>query len=206
MQIALIILQYSVLIPFIVGIIKFKELSDFLRVIFYLTILSFLTEIFASLSINLYGKNLIVYQIYSIINPIIMYWAWSKMKSYNLIDNRRSILFVIAGIVILFRTIYFNPTVNNFIIYHLVNVFIMLLLGVQYYIAKVLKTNISETLHESPFIVASAFILYALSIIIILSSFPFVSDDTASKIWFVKQLFYLIFNLLISYSFHLNKS
>jgi len=105
--------------------------------------------------------------------------------------------------IMVLSMIYFGFVEDTFYILSSLSVFLGLILALQYYYIKVSLASYSKPLEDSYFIVATGYILFCLSTIIIIACHILYNGYEFLKYtWVLRQMFYLIYNIIIGYAFY----
>ncbi len=193
-------MQFSVLLPILIGIRRWLFLDRFGKFIFYSLSLALVSDILGTVSAYTFKTNFLIYTAYDFLYTVLYGMAWYYLREYDKRDKR--IIQLLTAITLVLMAVFFffgyNMSVNG-----VVSLLFSMTLGLLYYYNKIVKIQIVDSLVESKFVIASASIFFCLSSLIIYVAYNFVPRDQIPYIWTLKQLFYMLFNVLIAISFYL---
>ena len=189
-------MQISVFIPIIVGLINRKRLDQFGIFILFTLLSSLISDTIGTITAFTIQSSVVVQFWYTIGHTILIGVAWHRVREYG----RRARLFILIStlVAMLLIIIFWYLSIDVAVVGY-INLAFSLILGLFYYYSKFFKSNISDFLLEPKFIIASAFILYCLSVMVIFGAVNFVEPNQVPPIWTLKQIFYVIFNIIIAY-------
>ncbi|MDF1696861.1 MAG: hypothetical protein P1U56_13550 [Saprospiraceae bacterium] len=130
---------------------------------------------------------------------------WRKVTVYTPRTKLYVLLFgLLIGFIMLGYAIISSLNMDTFYILSCLSVFAGMTFGLQYYYQIIQLQIYSPPLKDPYFIVASAYILFGLSTIIILAAQPLMYGKSSMQFtWILRQAFYLIYNIIIAYSFYI---
>ena len=204
MQEVLIGFQFSALIPLFVVLIYKPSLNLFFKLLLASIFLSIFFDIIGTSFYLLQKNNLPVYCIYCLLNSILIMFFWQKVPFYSdkIKKQIRGIGYVFIVIIII-TSIYFKFNIDALYINSSLNVFLGLIFALQYYYQKINLSTYTPLLRDPYFVTASAYILFCLSTIIILAAqLHFEGNSFVTSTWILKQVFYLVYNIIIGYAFY----
>lgn len=197
-------LQFSALIPVIVILIYKPNLNLFFRLLLASILLSLFSDLLGNYCVYKYQNSLPVLSIYNYLSAILITLLWQKTPFYpDRIKNQvRYIGYSFLGAMII-TSIVFKFDQEGFYILSCLNIFLGLVLALQYYHQKIILSTYTPLLRDPYFITASSFILLCFSTIIILAAqLHFIGKPFVLHTWVLKQIFYLVYNILIGYAFY----
>lgn len=198
--------MFSVLIPLTTYAIVRPKLDWFFRWLLLLFVLFGIAEIASYITIETIGSNLLVYYISSIIFCIILSLIWYNHPNYSKRSKKGVVYIAIINIVsILVLTLMFNDLAitTKFCINQLTIVYFVY--SIQYFIHTIRNPSERFLLMDPYLIVATAFFVYALSTCSIFVALEMIPDekDLRFQIYLLRQIFYLVFNVIIAYSVYI---
>lgn len=204
MQEAFIGLQFSALIPLLVILIFRPSLNLFFKLLLASVFLSIVCDAIGTTLYFYKTSNFTVYCFYCILNSILIVMLWQKVPFYtHLIRSRIRWMGYIFISTMIIALVYFKFTADGLYTISSLNVFLGLIYALQYYYQKVTYSSQTPLLHDPYFITATAFILFNLSTITILAAqIHFENDPLFHYTWLMRQIFYLIYNIIIGYAFY----
>lgn len=197
-------LQFSALIPIVVTLAYRPRLNLFFKLLLASVFLSIVFDIIGTSLYFMKESNFAVYCLYCILNSILIVFIWQKVPFYSTgIKARIRLLGYVFVAAMVVANIYFKFTKDALYIISSLNVFLGLIYALQYYYQKVTFSTQTPLLSDPYFITATAFILFNLSTITILAAqLLFENDPLFSYTWLLRQIFYLIYNIIIGYAFY----
>ena len=200
MQIIGAVLVYGMIIPICVGILVYKKLDYFAKLILLSIIIALIVEPIAKYYAFVYRNNDLPYFIYDLFHSFILVAAWLQLKEFRK-DGRLTLKVLLLVSLILMILSYLLDL--NGLISSSINLLLGLILGLFYYYKKLMQEEMTESLIEPVFIFSSAYILFCISMLVFYVGYVIVEDADAVKIWAYKQVFFLIYNLILTYGFFL---
>ena len=203
-QIVLIGLIGSVFIPMFV-VIKYRpKLNTFFKFLFASILLSFVFDVIGLYGGLVYRYNMGTYCLYYMINALVITLLWTKVPDYS---TRSKLFAVILGICVflmmLFCLVFYDSFETAYLVISSLSVLLGLILALQYYNHKMRAISYTPIMQDPYFLTASGFIFFCFSSLIIINAQPLLKGTNALKIiWPFRQIFYLLFNIIIAYSFY----
>lgn len=192
-------LVFSPLIPLFIGLLKYKRLTTFFRIILFSLVASIFTDVFAHYWALKYENNLWVYFTYELGHSTLIALAWLQITEYIAVDKK--FIKVALWLTLILVTIsYINWSTS--LLSSAFNILLTLLFGLQYYYAKLFREQITYSLYEPIFLVASAYILYGISVLVFYSAYEMIPRGAIDDLWLYKQFFYLLFNIFLAVGFY----
>lgn len=196
-------LQFTALIPILLFLIYRPSLNMFFKVLLASIFLSLAFDSLATYCSFAFKNNLIVICLYYICNAFLITYMWQRVPFYSEKSKKliRRVGYSICGIMI-FLLIYFKVTTEALYILSCFSVFLGLIFALHYYYQKIQLSSHTPPLRDPYFIAATGYILFCLSTIIILAvQIHYERQSFIPYIWTLRQIFYMIYNLIIAYAF-----
>jgi len=110
------ILSSSILIPAIIAIFRYNQISSVYRPFIYLIWIGCLAEILGAYFAYVYQNNAAVGAIYRLCESLFLLWFFSKLGIFN---NHKSLLYflTLVFIIIWFAEVFFSKSFSNFTFY-----------------------------------------------------------------------------------------
>lgn len=197
--------QVSVLLPLALGLIRFRHLASWQRIVFFLLITIVLTELLATY-IKEYitpTNNLMAYNVYSIVLFVLMNRIYAQKLNWPIMPPTFNILLIVFILLSLANIFFIQPidTYNTNTIVCSYAVFILMAIT---YFYQSLKSASDKAWNETPFFWFNTGVLIYYSAALIL--FLFVnqiivsSQETIEKCWTLNAILYLLLNCFYSIS------
>lgn len=192
-------MQLAVFIPLIVGLQNGKRLDPFGVLIVWGLMLSLLCDGIGTYTDYVYKTSQLVVFFYDIVSLAIIGIAWTKVEDFTKNVKLIILLETAVGIflVCLFEILQLNLVVSY------VSISFTLVFGLHYYYSKIFGEHTSNYILEPKFIIASAYIFFCMSVMVMYTSFHFVNERQFPYIWTLKQVFYVFFNIILAYGLSL---
>ncbi len=197
------VLQLSVFTPILVVLFYRIQLSGFYKILFATLLLSLIFDGIGSIAAR-YGSNIKIYSIYILLHTILFTYLWTCIPFYS---SRIKKYILILGVIFLsciigvFYCCGFNN--NGFYPASILNVLLIISLSLVYYYHKITTINNVALEKDSYFIVASGLLIFGISTIVILGGEHLFDDgENLPYTWFLRQLFYSLYNVIIAYAFY----
>ncbi|MBA4168433.1 MAG: hypothetical protein H0X41_12975 [Chitinophagaceae bacterium] len=91
-----IVFKYSIVLALITGLVRYGKISRTYRPFIYIIIAGFLGELIASLSTLFYHNNILVSNVYSLVECIL--WIW-QFRRWNVSHNKRNVMLLLTGLI-----------------------------------------------------------------------------------------------------------
>jgi len=198
------VLMFSVIIPLIIYALFRPRIDLFFKYLLFLLLLYGLTEIISSVSMNYFDSNLEVYFISGVLECFLLMLIWYHQPSYsNIFKNITLIIGIVIAIsVILLGFLFELSDIISIVL--LQTIFLFFVYSIQYFI-NVIRIPTEKFLLEDPYlIVATGFLVYALSTSTIFAALELIPDEKNLRfqIYLLRQVFFLVFNIIIAYSIY----
>lgn len=197
------ILTFTALIPIVIWNFFGIKTSKFLQSIYFLSILSICSDIIGTVCAFVFNSNLLVFHLYMILQTAMLINVWKYLKIEDVISDRLLNVSIGLSLVIYIFTVLYFGLIHSFTYNSIFNLTIILLLGLIYYYS-LLKNDAEISFTEPKFIVVSAYILYALSSLVLEAFYFYVGPNASLVMLFTRQIFYLLFNLMVAFSFYIH--
>lgn len=201
---AIIVFQFSPLIPIVVYLILKPLLDPFFKVLFASLLLSIFFDFLGNIFIHVYQNNLGVLYCYYLSNAVLITYLWTRTPFYSDKDKKlvRNIGIVLTTLMLAIF-LYIQDPADSLYTASSVSVFLGLIFALHYYYKKISLSTHTPPLKDPYFITATGFILFCLSTIIINVSQIFYEGETSARYtWVLRQAFYMIYNIIIAYAFY----
>jgi len=197
------LLSQSILLPFIIGLIRLRRLDKDYQPFFLLLIIGLLTEVASFITIKLQGTNLVVVNIYVALEWIFIAW---QFRVWGTLRQKKNLYYVLLILPILFWIVE-NLVLGN--INHLVPYFRFLyfLLIVLLSINKInfMITHESRNLFRNPrFLICIGFIVYFVYMIVYFWAYHvslFEKSDISNHIIFLMAYVNAFSNIIYAIAF-----
>ncbi len=195
-------LQFSVVIPLIYGILQWRKLDRFFKLIVVLCGASLLFDLTGNYIRSLGMYNLPVLHTFAVVHVYLMTKIWPPFfKEHGRLYQWTLPFGYILMIALIPCIFIIDPTAFR-IVYMITHLY-SLLFGLLYYLWKTQHIDNHISLHEPKFILASGQIMLALCTCILAgTSFLFQGDDYYT-IWLTRQAFYTMYYACVLYAIHL---
>lgn len=194
------LIQFTPIIPLLLGVLIWKKSSSFIKFQIILIASSLVSDLLGNLSAYYLGNNLYIYYSTILIQVTIFSFSIKHIKPFN-ISKRTIYSLALLHFLACIITIIFLKMESAYVITSLFySAAILLLCFLAIY--NFLKQSTEQLRATNPvFIVICAYILYCMSSFILDAFYFTVKPKDALLLMCTKQIFYLIFNFLISLSF-----
>lgn len=196
-------LQFAAFIPVAVFLIYKPKANGFFKLLLASIFLSILFDIIGYISATIYKDNILAICAYSLLNSVLITFMWQKVSIYSStvksFVKTTGVIFILAMILLF---LYFGKSINSLYLILCLNVLLGFIFALQYYYQKITNSSYSPLMEDPYFVTATAYILMCLSTIIITASqIIFDGHEHLLATWTVRQLFYLIYNIIIAFAF-----
>ncbi len=196
-------LQFSVVIPFIYGIIQWKKIDRFFKLIVVLCGMSLLFDLAGNYIRSLGMYNLPVLHTFAVVHILLLIKIWPPFFKKNGPLYQWTVPLGYFLMIVLFPCIFIIHTTAFHIVYMVTHLY-SLLLGLLYYLWKTQNIGNHINMHEAKFILASGQIMLALCTCILAgTSFLFKGEDYYLN-WITRQTFYTLYYICVLYALYLN--
>ncbi|MEM9544701.1 MAG: hypothetical protein AAGA77_01940 [Bacteroidota bacterium] len=196
-------LQLAALIPILVVLFYKPALNQFFKLLLASILLSLVSDSIGTFCSFYFRNNLFVLCIYPILNAILITTMWQKVPFYDNASKRfvRNLGYLLTSIMI-FELAFKSFTESALYIIGGISILLVLIFALHFYRQKILLSTYTPLLKDPYFITASGYILFSLSTIIILvAQIFYIGDEFLFYTWTMRQIFYLIYNIIIAYAF-----
>lgn len=198
-------LQLSALIPILTYVYFKPKLNVFFKLLLASILLSIVSDSIGTARYLNSKTTIVGYYIYFLLNTVLVAFLWQKIPFYN--SRSKKLVLAIGTLIfflMLFITLKYNFSSNAFYIVASLNLFLGFVYALYYYYQRIANSIYSPISKDPYFYSASAYLLFCLSTIIILTfQRSFDGTNTVYFTWLLRQLFYLFYNLIISYAVYI---
>lgn len=196
-------LKYLMLIPLLVGIIKYRELNLPLKILLYYVIFDIVTTLINEFLWARNINNLYVFNLFKVVEFFIITYVFQLIIKNKRIDYLIKTAYFVYGIVILYTFLYyqaFDEYANHL---NLIESFLFIVFASSYlfYLIK----NEKDILKDPFAWFSSAVLMYFITSFLIYASFHKLAklDKTVfMQVWTVKNLFMYLYFILIAVAFY----
>lgn len=207
MYFVIVIAVFCCLIPFAVGLLCYRNLSETSRIIFYSICLSVFSEVVSIYLAKVYHKNLLWLSIYQLLNFMIYLWFfYSTQKNYR---NTIYLYFVISSSCITYwfveRMFIFGW--NELGYFQIIISLIITALAIQLLLQE-LSIHQQTTTYTPLFYFALAMLIHQIMLGFIYTINLFLEDTSVQlkhAIWLINSVGFVVFYVLIAFGFYKSK-
>jgi hypothetical protein len=195
-QIIRVISPYSIGIVAITALVRFRTVLKTYRPFFYFSIIAFINEVVSTISIKHYGSNTINYNIYTLLEALLVLWQFrnwglqqAKKKLYLIIGAMLTVLWIVEYLII-------HSVREISSIYLICYYFIFIFLSIDQ-MNYVLITERKDVLKNSRFII-STILLISYTYQAILEVFFYIDLKASHAFYHYIILIFIIINLFMN--------